>query len=88
MSFNISHSNTLPVLKTSKFLEKFKNKISTVGKEGVANALSNVSNTVNLSSNRPLTKKNLSAWKDVYEECKFLIYKIIQLIEISNIQMK
>lgn len=68
-------NNTLPMLKTSKFLEKFKNKISVVGKEGVADALSNVSNTVNISNSRPLTKKNLSAWKDVYEECKLIYYR-------------
>jgi hypothetical protein len=59
--------------KTTKFLDKFKNKISVTGRDGFANIISTNSNDkiVNPEATlKPSKAKNLNDWKEAYQERK------------------
>ncbi len=75
---NIDNNNNLPGIqnfKTTKFLSKFKNKISVTGRDGFADIIATNSNDKIVNpeiSNKPSNAKNLNDWKEALQERKKL----------------
>lgn len=73
---NSGNKSLLPdiqTFKTTKFLTKFKNKISVTGRDGFANIISTNTDDkiVNLEAkSKPSNAKNLHDWKEAYQERK------------------